>query len=180
MKTTRLTLMLVATAVGVAACNAPDPNRTTKAPPGIDKPTAIVEPLVSKSAPPAPTDYRAPPPNANDAAPGTDASASAAVTAPVHSTAPSSPKSTASTERTGVAAQQAAAEAPDTASADAAKAAATKADGPSGTARDTGANAPRTGTLTKEEESSQMPKAGQVNNHSSTALETDSGRSPKQ
>ena len=35
------------------------------------------------------------------------------------------------------------------------------------------------GTLTKDEESSQMPKAGQANNHSSTSLETDSGKGSK-
>ncbi len=38
------------------------------------------------------------------------------------------------------------------------------------TAQDSKANNP-TGTLTKEEESSAMPKAGQANNHSSPALE---------
>jgi hypothetical protein len=38
------------------------------------------------------------------------------------------------------------------------------------TARDAKSNDP-TGTLTKEEESSGMPKAGQANNHSSPALE---------
>ena len=181
MKTTRLTLLLVATSVAVGACNAPDTNRTTKAPPGVDKPTAVVEPLVSNSAPPAPADYKAPPPNANDAAPGTDASKSPAVTSNSPATAAPSPKSTASTEATAAASQQAAAQAPDTASADAAKAAAAHAGTRTpGGALDTAANAPRTGTLTKEEESSQMPKAGQANNHSSTALETDSGRTPKQ
>lgn len=181
MNMTRLTLLLVATSVALGACNAPDSNRTTKAPPGVDKPTAVVEPLVSKSAPPAPTDYRAPSPNANDAAPGTDASKAAAVTTPSPPAAASSPQSTASTEAAGVASQQAAAQAPDTASADAAKAAAAQAGTrTTGGALDTAANAPRTGTLTKEEESSQMPKAGQVNNHSSTSLETDSGRTPKQ
>jgi hypothetical protein len=44
------------------------------------------------------------------------------------------------------------------------------------TARDTEANSPRHGTLTKAEEVNESPKAGQVNNHSSTALEKDSGR----
>jgi hypothetical protein len=38
------------------------------------------------------------------------------------------------------------------------------------TARDTKGNDP-TGTLTKEQESSGMPKAGQANNHSSPSLE---------
>ena len=64
------------------------------------------------------------------------------------------------------------------ASADAAKNAVMggNATGMSGTARDTEANNPRTGTLTKEEEVNQMPKAGQGDNHSSTSLEKDSGR----
>jgi hypothetical protein len=44
------------------------------------------------------------------------------------------------------------------------------------TARDSEANTPRTGTLTKQQEVNESPKAGQVNNHSSTALEKDSGR----
>ena len=181
MKRTRLTLLLVATSVAVGACNAPDSNRPTKAPPGVDKPTAVVEPLVSKSAPPAPNDYRAPGPNANDAAPGTDASKAPAVISAAPPAAAPSPTSTASTEAAGVAAQQAAANAPDTASADAAKATSLN-DGTRtpGTARDTAANAPRHGTLTKEEESSQMPKGGQTNNYSSTALESDSGRGSKQ
>jgi hypothetical protein len=47
---------------------------------------------------------------------------------------------------------------------------------PAPTARDTAANNPRHGTLTKQEEITELPKAGQVNNHSSTALEKDSGR----
>jgi hypothetical protein len=33
--------------------------------------------------------------------------------------------------------------------------------------------------LTNQEESSQMPKAGQANNHSSPALEADSGKGSK-
>jgi hypothetical protein len=42
----------------------------------------------------------------------------------------------------------------------------------SATAKDTPANNP-TGTLTKEQESSAMPKAGQANNHSSPAMDKD-------
>lgn len=47
------TLMLVVATVALGACNAPDTNRTTKAPPGVNNPTAVVEPLTSRSAPPA-------------------------------------------------------------------------------------------------------------------------------
>ena len=178
MKTSRLTLMLVATAVAVSACNAPDANRTTKAPPGVDKSGSVVEPLVSRSAPPAPAE-RGPVASANAAAPGTDASAAMGQAPAVAQTPLPAAQSSATTAPSVVSAQQAAANAPDTASADAAKAAATGSAPTSGTARDTAANAPRTGTLTKEEESAQMPKAGQANNHSSPALETDSGKASK-
>jgi len=181
MKTSRLTLMLVATAAALAGCNAPDSNRTTKAPPGVDKPTAVVEPLVSRSAPPAAAERGPVPADSNTVAPGTDASVAFAGAPPVRPAAPPSAASSPITAAAEVSAQQAAASAPDTASADAAKAAAS-ADGgrKGGTAEDTAANSPRHGTLTKQEESAQMPKAGQVNNHSSTSLETDSGRAPKQ
>ncbi len=87
------------------------------------------------------------------------------------------------TQAVAVDAQEAAAKAPDTASADAAKAEAKEgnrraAHAGTGTG-DTSANSPRHGTLTKEEESKQMPKAGQANNYSSPALEEDSGRGRK-
>jgi hypothetical protein len=76
-----------------------------------------------------------------------------------------------------VKAQDAAAAAPDTAAADAAKKAGAQADDAAkATARDTAANDPRHGTLTPQQESTEMPKAGQANNYSSTALEKDSGR----
>jgi len=177
MNTSRLTLMVVATAVAVGACNAPDTNRTTQAPPGVDKSGSVVDPLVSRSAPPAPAERGPVAPNANTAAVGTDASAALAN---VPQTPLPDAKSSANPAATVVNAQEAAANAPDTASADAAKAAATGGgSAASGTARDTPANAPRTGELTKGEESTQMPKAGQANNHSSTALESDSGRSSK-
>ena len=179
MKTSRLTLMLVAAAVAVSACNAPDANRTTKAPPGVDKSGSVVEPLVSRSAPPAPAERGPVAPNANAAAPGTDASAAMAQAPTVAQNPLPAAQSSATTAPSGVSAQQAAANAPDTASADAAKAAAMGSAPTSGTARDTAANAPRTGNLTKEEESTQMPKAGQANNHSSTALETDGGKASK-
>jgi hypothetical protein len=179
MKTSRLTLLLVATTVAIGACNAPDTNRATNAPPGVDKSGSVVEPLVSRSAPPAPAERGPVAPNANTMAPGTDASAALAQATDVQQAPLPSTKSSASPAATVVKAQEAAADAPDTASADAAKAAASKGSTASGTARDTAANAPRTGELTKAEESTQMPKAGQVNNHSSPALEGDSGRSPK-
>ena len=47
-----------------------------------------------------------------------------------------------------------------------------------GDARDTAANAP-TGSLTPQQESTEMPKAGQVNNHSSTSMEESRGQTPQ-
>lgn len=44
------------------------------------------------------------------------------------------------------------------------------------TTRDAASNDPRHGMLTPRQDSAQMPKAGQVNNHSSPALEENSGR----
>ena len=180
MKTSRLTLMLVAAAAALCGCNAPDENRTTKAPPGIDKPTAVVEPLVSRSAPPASAERGPVPATGNAVAPGTDASVAFAGAPPTRPAPGASPASSPTKAAGEVAVQRAADSAPDTASADAAKATALQsATGTGGTAQDTAANNPRSGALTKEEESTQMPKAGQANNHSSTALETDSGRAPK-
>lgn len=97
---------------------------------------------------------------------------------------PSQPSKDGPDQHMYVEAQWAAARAPDTALADAEKQRVLDAyarkngavQAPSGTARDTASNNPRHGTLTKGEESTSMPKAGQVNNHSSPALEASSGR----
>ena len=179
MKTSTTALFLVATTAALSACNAPDPNRTTKAPAGIVSPTAVVQPLVTPSAPPAPAERGPVPASANTVAPGTNA---AVAFAQDQNAAAGTAKPT---EAVAVDAQQAAAKAPDTAAADAAKAEAkgseTDAAGKrmAGGAEDTSANSPRHGTLTDSEESNQMPKAGQANNHSSPALENDSGRGQK-
>ena len=164
--------------LALAACNPPDKNRTTSVPPGVGNPTAITAPIVTPSAPPAPPERGPIPPNANAAAPGTNAAlafsdSGTATTAPLPPTKGGAPAAQAS----AVEAQEAAAKAPDTASADAAKegVGATHV-GKAATAQDTSENNPRHGELTKSEETRAMPKAGQVNNHSSTALEKDSGR----
>src|SRR6476659_5055731 len=107
MKTSRLTLMLVATAVAVSACNAPDGNRTTKAPPGVDKSGSVVEPLVSRSAPPASSERGPIAPNANTAAAGTDASAALAQAPGVAQTPLPGAQSSATGASTVVSAQQA-------------------------------------------------------------------------
>lgn len=171
-------LMLAISTAALAACNAPDTNRTTQAPPGVNTPTAVMQPLASPSAPPAPAMRDPVAASANTVAPGTNATVAFAgeqnlQPAPAAKSAPDA-------QANGVAAQEAAAKAPDTASADAAKAE-VKGDGlrAPGTGTETSANSPRHGTLTKAEESNQMPKAGQANNYSSTALEDDSGRGPK-
>jgi hypothetical protein len=178
------TLILAATTAVLAACNAPDANRTTKAPPGVNNSTAVTEPLVTRSAPPAPAMRDQVAPSANVAAPGTDAAVAFAHEPNLQPAAPAPSKDGApDAQARAVDAQEAAAKAPDTASADAAKADVKSqgADGlrTPGTGTETSANSPRHGDLTKGEESNQMPKAGQANNYSSTALEEDSGRGRK-
>jgi hypothetical protein len=174
--------MLAAVTAALAACNAPDTNRTTKAP-GVDNPTAVMAPLTSLSAPPAPAMRGPVAESGNTAAPGTDAAVAFANDEHVASGAPGKTKPIApDAQATAVGAQEAAAKAPDTAAADAAKDNATgEATGSRvpGTGTETSANNPRHGALTESEASTQMPKAGQANNHSSTALEEDSGRGRK-
>lgn len=174
---------LASTALALSACNRADRDRTTQAPPGVAQPTALTAPIVTASAPPAPAERGAVAPDANVAAPGTNASTALADAAQAHALPPSKGGAP-DTQETNVRAQEAAAQAPDTASADAAKKRVLDASAPMqganpaapATARDTAANQPRHGTLTPGEETSAMPKAGQVNNHSSPALEADSGR----
>ncbi len=165
----------------LAACNRPDVNRTTSVPAGVKEAAAITAPVVTPSAPPATAERGPIPPNANAEAPGTNASVALA-TPPDVPIAPGS-KASIPGETDAAKAEDAAAVAPDTAAADAAKKSAptpgsgaptARSDSP--TARDTAANNPRHGTLTAAEESTEMPKAGQVNNHSSTSLEKSSGR----
>jgi hypothetical protein len=178
-----ISLIVLATAGALGACNAPDANRTTKAPPGVNNPTAVMQPLTSPSAPPAPAMRDPIAPSANTAAPGTSA-------ALAFQQEPDLPRTTYAPSKgappdaqaLAVNAQEAAAKAPTTAAADEAKAdVREQASGlrTPGTGTETSTNSPRHGTLTKAEESTQMPKAGQANNYSSTALEEDSGRGRK-
>jgi len=175
--------VLAAVTAALAACNAPDTNRTTKAPPGANNPTAAMAPLTSLSAPPAPAMRGPVAESGNAVAPGTDAKEAFTTDEHVASGAPVKANPIApDAQATGVGAQDAAAKAPDTASADAAKDQA-MVDSAGlrvpGTGTETSANNPRHGALTEGEASTQMPKAGQANNHSSTALEEDSGRGRK-
>jgi hypothetical protein len=173
-------LVLAGVAAALAACNNPDPNRTTSVPSGVRNATAIVAPITTPSAPPAPAERTPVPANANVAAPGTNAAL--AFTAPNEQSPGSAPPSKGgapTNQAQAVAAQQDAAQAPDTAAADAAKRDAMSGGNGArmpGTTQDTAANSPRHGTLTAHEESTQMPKAGQANNYSDPALEKDSGR----
>jgi hypothetical protein len=173
-------LVLAGVTLALAACNNPDPNRTTAAPPGVRNPTAIVEPITTPSAPPAPAERGPIPPNANAAAPGTNAQlAFAEPTEQFGSPALPSKGGAPNSQEQAVKAQAAAADAANTAAADAAKEQTMSGSNGKrmpGTAEDTAANSPRHGALTAHEESTQMPKAGQVNNYSSPALEKDSGR----
>ena len=160
-------------ALALAACNRTDNDRTTRAP-GVEPTSAAsASATTPTTANMEPFGSRLDPRLAfNDAPP---------------SKMPSSKGGGPADQQAHVEAQWAAAKAPDTASADEAKqqvleqhAGEKAASGaPAATARDTAANNPRHGTLTRAEESSSLPKAGQVNNHSSPALEADSGHPSK-
>ena len=178
---TSIALLIAANAAALAACNPPDANRTTKSPPGVNQPTAVRQPLVSPSAPPAPAMRTPVAEAANTVAPGTDANVAFANEKDVQPAAPKKSHPLArDTQAIAVDAQEAAAKAPDTAQADAAKdQVQTQGLRTPGTGTETSANSPRHGTLTPQEESTQMPKAGQANNYSSPALEEDSGRGRK-
>ena len=173
-------LVLCGVALALTACNAPDRNRTTAVPPGVNNPTAIVAPITTPSAPPAPALRDPVPPNANAAAPGTNATAALANEIASSSKPLPSKGGAPEMQATAVQAQEAAAKAPDTASGDEAKQQVMNSDQgrpePAEKGRETAINEPRHGALTKEEETNQMPKAGQVNNYNSLELEKDSGR----
>jgi len=179
MKPSTIALVLIGITFGLSACNRPDTDRTTSIPRGIDPATTLQDPTAGPGAPPAPLERGPIPPNANAAAPGTDATTAFAKEPELKD--PTPPKETgasADEQQLSSRALDAAVKEPDTASADAAKKAvvASSTSDPQTSARDTEANRPRNSAMTKDEEVNQLPKAGQVNNHSSTALEKDSGR----
>jgi len=180
MKTTTMTLALSCVTLALAACNNADNDRTTSVPRTVNPTVAVQNAPTGMTAPAAPKDLSPPPPNANDAAPGTDAEAAMANQPKLKNSSEKITGSSAETQRVEVQAQDAAVRAPDTASADKAKQevmdqAEKSVSTPSGTAQDTEANNPRQGT-TKDQENTQMPKAGQANNHSSPSLEKDGGK----
>ena len=189
MKTSSITLAAATLALVLSACNGPDTNRTTSIPRGADRTSQLgtTEPT-GLSAPPAQPERGPVAPDANAAAPGTNAAEAMANQPSAKDTGVSATGETKITgtsekdQQLAVKAQEAAAKAPDTAAADEAKkqvmsrGSSSDSPGSTETAKDTDANSPRHGTVTKDEQANQLPKAGQVNNHSSTALENDSGR----
>src|SRR5438132_6272827 len=113
MKTTSITLAIAGVTLALSGCNSADTDRTTSMPRGVD-PTKVVQQTPSGlSAPAAPAERGPIPPNANAAAPGTNA-------AQVFANQPAKGDA-ASTQDVPSQAQEAAARAADTASADAAK-----------------------------------------------------------
>jgi len=170
-----IAVAVVGATLSLAACNARDSNdRTTSIPRTVSAATAN-DPTAGYSAPPAPRELGPPPADANKAAPGTDSEAAFA-DRPSFKDPPKQKGEgdSAEEQHLAVKAQEAAAKAPDTASADEAKKA-VMSEGSSDSGQGS-SSGPRSGTLTKDEETKQLPKEGQVNNHSSTDLEKDSGR----
>src|SRR5215475_13769926 len=113
--------MLVALALAMCSCNRPDVDRTTFVSSSTERPAEVTTPGMSLSAPPALPERGPVPPNANAAAPGTNASQAFAANPPDTTKLPPPKGGAPEEQETNVTAQEAAAEAPDTASADAAK-----------------------------------------------------------
>jgi len=117
-----LTLIAIAALpLVVAGCNRHDIDRTTSLPANYDRSAEVTPPIVTASAPPAPAMRTPVAPNANDAAPGTDAEAAFRAIPPSTVKLPPSKGGPPKAQHAHVAAQEAAAKAPDTATADAAK-----------------------------------------------------------
>src|SRR5436190_12922231 len=122
MKTSPIAFALVSMTVAVAACNQPDKDRTVSIPGGVAAADTMQGPPGGYSTAPAQPERGPIPPNANAAAPGTDATAAFAKEPNVKDVPPQPEKGGAPEDQhRGVMAQDAAAKAPDTASADAAK-----------------------------------------------------------
>jgi hypothetical protein len=111
----------VVLSVVLAGCNRRDVDRTTSTPPGVSKSAEVMPPIVTPSAPPAPAMRGPVAENANAAAPGTDATAAFAAHPPFAAKPPPGKGGPPQEQHVTIAAQEAAAKAPDTATADAAK-----------------------------------------------------------
>jgi len=190
-----ITLAVAGATFAMAACNAPDRDRTTSIPRTVAATATVQGVPEGRSAPAAPRDLTPPTANANKAAPGTDAETAFADKPNYKDTPPQPPKDGAlEDQHRAVMAQEAAVRAPDVASGDEAKKAVmSEKDGEktsSSESQSAGAGSPRSkdeatrttddnprhGALTKDEEVNKGPKEGQTNNYSSTDLEKDSGR----
>src|SRR5215472_10422136 len=112
-------ITLIAMTIAICGCNRTEADRTASVPYRGGQSTEVPSPAVTLSAAPAPPE-RGPPQNVNQA-PGTDASQAFANNPPVKTSLPPSKGGSPEDQQTNVAAQDAAAKAPDTASADAAK-----------------------------------------------------------
>ncbi|HEY2817098.1 MAG TPA: hypothetical protein VGK44_08210 [Casimicrobiaceae bacterium] len=190
-----IALAVAGATFAMAACNAPDRDRTTSIPRMVAAAATVQGVPHGLSAPAAPRDLTPPPANANKAAPGTDPEAAFADKTNYKDPSPQPSKDGApDAQHRAVMAQEAAAKAPDTASADEAKKA-VMSEKDAGSASSSGSKSagagssrskdqsthtaddnPRHGALTKDEEVNKGPQEGQTNNFSSTDLEKDSGR----
>jgi hypothetical protein len=155
--------VIAAMVLVVGGCNRPDGGQATSD--STASATSSVTPLAAPERGPIP-------PDANTAAPGTDASlAFAASSSEKPLKLPPSEGGTPEDQHAAVAAQEAAAQAPDTAAADAAKRKVYEEYAESGTvSRETVASAPP-GPAAMRSESEEMPMPGQANDHSNTALD---------
>ena len=169
-----MSIAIAVAALALAACNAPDKNRTTSLLSDANTPVDVQSPPDTPSAPPAPPERGPMPPNANAAAPGTNASMAFANENVAKATLPPSKGGSAELQHETVAAQQAAAEAPDTAAADAAKRKVREEASSGAPARNLSASERHNGALTMNDSSRPMTKAGPADHHSSPAPEKDS------
>ena len=178
-------LAIATLALGVVACDRARTDTSASADPSTSVVSQLDQSVGARPVivPPAPPERGPIPPNANAAAPGTDASLAFAGKTLEDLALPPEKGGLPGEQHVTVAAQDAAAKVPDTTSADAAKRevrenATSDEERSSGSAdmsRDISASAPHA-ELTPGEEANSMPKAGQANDHSSTALEPNGER----
>ena len=116
-----IAITLVAMVVAMGGCSRHDAGLMTSVPYRAGQSAEVPPPYVTLRAAPAPPERGPIPQNANAAAPGTHASQAFANNPPPNAKLPPSKGGSPEDQATNVAAQEAAAKAPDTASGDAAK-----------------------------------------------------------
>ena len=146
MRATVMFALLAASAAMAAGCHRTETNRANDTPADMNASSAPTTPSTTPTTPPALPPTPALPTGAGEAS----QPGAAATSAPPAGNAPSS-------------------------AANATNEASPPADGQTGDARDTAANRP-TEPMSAGDESAAMPKAGQANNHSSTAMEESRGK----